>query len=227
MTDANGAPVAGVTVAFTASGATVNPASVATDAQGRASTTVSLGSAVGPGAVTATVAGLPAVSAALTIATAVTGPAVSAVVNGASFQRPLAGGSWITVYIDKTAAAPAIANGAPLPTALGGFRILVNGSAIPIYAVTPLTPSGTQLNAQLPYEIGPGTVQLAVEQNGVASAAVAVTVSQTAPGIFVFGNNRAVAQNVAPDGSVSVNTADNADSGGRLRGRVSDVKALQ
>jgi uncharacterized protein (TIGR03437 family) len=34
-------------------------------------------------------------------------------------------------------------------------------------------------------------------------------VQASAPGIFIFGDNRAVAQNIAPNGSVSVNTAEN------------------
>ena len=206
--DAAGAGVANAVVTFAATGASVSPASATTDAQGRASTTVTLGATTGSGSVTATVAGLPVATAALTISAAAQGPVVSAVVNGASFLPALAGGSWITAYVNVTAAANATATTVPLPTTLGGFRILVNGTPIPMYLVFALSP-GTQLNAQLPYGLAAGTAQVVVEQNGVASAAFPITVQPSAPGIFVFGNNRAVAQNVAPDGSVSVNTADN------------------
>lgn len=208
VVDAAGAVVPNVSVAFSATNATVSPATATTDAQGRASTAVTLGATAGSGTVTATVAGIPAVSAPLTITAAAQGPVVSAVVNGASFQPALAGGSWITAYVNVTAPASATASTVPLPTSLGGFRILVNGTAIPLYLVFPLSP-GTQLNAQLPYGLPAGTAQVVVEQNGVASAPFPITVQPSAPGIFVFGNNRAVAQNVAPDGSVSVNTADN------------------
>lgn len=206
--DAAGAGVANAVVTFAATGASVSPASATTDAQGRASTTVTLGATAGSGSVTATVAGLPVATAALTISPAAQGPVVSAVVNGASFLPALAGGSWITAYVNVTAAANATATTVPLPTTLGGFRILVNGTPIPMYLVFALSP-GTQLNAQLPYGLVSGTAQVIVEQNGVPSAAFPITVQPSAPGIFVFGNNRAVAQNVAPDGSVSVNTADN------------------
>lgn len=210
VTDAQGLAVPGVSVAFAATGATVSPASATTDAQGKASTTVTLGSTAGAGSVTATAAALLPATSTLTInSTLPSGPKVTAVVNGATFQTTIAGGSWITVFIDQTAPAEVKANQVPLPTLLAGYRILVTGSPIPLYAITPVSPSGTQINAQLPYEVAPGNVQLVVEQNGAPSAAFPFAVQQTAPGIFVFGNNRAVVQNVAPDGSLSVNTADN------------------
>ncbi len=209
VVDSTGAAIPSVQVAFTATGATVNPASAVTDASGRASTVVTLGNTVGSGSVTATVTGIPAATATLTINAGAAGPVVKAVVNGASFQTAMAGGSWITVFIDQTAPAAATANQVPLPTVLAGYRILVNGSAIPLYAVTPLAPSGTQLNAQLPYEVGVGNAQVVVDSTGLSSAPYTIAVQQTAPGIFVFGDNRAVAQNVEPDGSVSLNTADN------------------
>ena len=47
-----------------------------------------------------------------------------------------------------------------------------------------------------------------MESAGVASAPFAFSVQATAPGIFVFGDNRAVVQNVLPDSSLVVNTAD-------------------
>ena len=208
VVDASGSPVSGVTVTFTAANATVNPASATTNAQGRAATTVTLGAIAGSGSVTATVAGLTAATATLTINAAITGPVVKAVVNGASYLNALAPGSWISVYLDVTADALAQASGT-LPATLGGFRVLVGGRAMPLLAIIPLSPSGTQINAQLPYEVAPGNTQVTVEQNGAASAPFAITVQASAPGIFVFGNNRAVAQNILPDGTATLNTADN------------------
>ncbi len=203
--DAQGVKLPGVSVAFSATNATVNPASAATDAQGRASTTVTLGSTVGTAVITATVAGIPAATANVAIGAAVQLPVVTAIVNGASFQSTVAPGSWITVYIDQTAAAISAASAVPLPTTLGGYRILVNGAPIPMLNVYPGQP-GTQMNAQLPYEIPVGSARVVVEANGVASAPLAFTVQAGAPGIFVFGNNRAVAQNVQPDASLILNT---------------------
>jgi uncharacterized protein (TIGR03437 family) len=206
--DAAGAPVQGVTVAFAATNATVSPASATTNAQGRASTAVTLGATAGAGSVTATVAGIPAATASLTInAAAPTGPVVKAVVNGASYLNALAPGSWISIYLDVTASALAQASGT-LPTSLGGFRVLAAGRAMPLLAIIPLSPSGTQINAQLPYEIAPGNTTITVEQNNATSVAFAATVQPSAPGIFLFGDNRAVAQNINPDGTVTLNTAD-------------------
>jgi uncharacterized protein (TIGR03437 family) len=208
--DAAGAPVAGVQVTFTATNATVSPASAFTNAQGRASTTVTLGATVGAGSVTGAVVGATSGTATLTInAPVVTpvGPVVRAVVNGASYLNAVSPGSWISVYLDVTASALLQASGT-LPSTLGGFRVLVGGRAMPLLAIIPLTPSGTQINAQLPYEIAPGATQVTVEQNGVLSATFALTVQPAAPGIFIFGDNRAVAQNILPNGAVVLNTPD-------------------
>lgn len=208
---ASGAVVPGVSVTFTATAATVSPATVTTNASGRASTTVTLGATAGAGSVTAAVTGLTPVNTALTISPSTNpapGPVVKAFVNGASFLNPVAPGSWVTAYIDQTASSGVTATTVPLPVSLGGFRILVNGTPIPLYAISPLAP-GTQLNAQLPYETATGAAQVVVERNGLASAAFPITVQASAPGIFVFGDNRAVAQNVEAGGTLSVNTATN------------------
>ena len=206
VVDAQGVKLAGIAVTFSATGATVNPASGTTDAQGRASTTVTLGATVGTAVITATVAGIPVATANVAIGAVTPLPVVKAIVNGASFLPPIAPGSWITVFIDQTSATNATASTVPLPNTLGGYRILVNGAPIPMYLVFALTP-GTQLNAQLPYEIPVGTAQVVVEANGVASAQFPFTVQASAPGIFVFGDNRAVVQNLQPDFSLIVNTA--------------------
>ncbi len=205
VSDAQGVKLAGITVTFSATNATVNPASAVTDATGRASTTVTLGTTVGSASVSATVAGIPVATANIAIAAVVPVPVVKAIVNGASFQTTLAPGSWITVFIDQTAAAISNAAAVPLPTTLGGYRILVNGAPIPMLAVYPLGP-GTQMNAQLPYEIPVGTAQVVVEANGIASLPLPFPVQASAPGIFVYGSNRAVVQNVQPDNSLILNT---------------------
>jgi uncharacterized protein (TIGR03437 family) len=211
VVDAQGAPVSGVRVTFAAASATVNPATATTGANGRASTTVMLGNTAGSGSVTATVTGLPPATTTLTITTATNptpAPVVRSFVNGASFQPAVAPGSWVTAFIDQTIPATVTASTVPLPVVLGGIRVLVNGNPIPIYVAVPTSP-GTQINAQLPYEIAQGGAQVVVERNGVASAPFAITVGGEAPGIFTFGDNRAVVQNVHADGALTVNTADN------------------
>lgn len=206
VVDSQGLKLSGIVVSFSATGATVNPASATSDAQGRASTTVTPG-AVGTAIVTATVAGIPAATANISVVAAAPLPVVTAIVNGASFQSTIAPGSWITVFLQQTAPAIVSASAVPLPTTLGAYRILVGGIPIPLLAAYPLQP-GTQLNAQLPYEIPLGPAQVSVEVSGVASVPFPFAVQASAPGIFVFGDNRAVAQNVQPNGTLVVNTAD-------------------
>ncbi len=205
--NASGVAMAGVAVSFSANGATVSPASATTDTQGRATTTATLGATAGPARVTAAVAGLTAVNLDLTV-TAVpispTGPTVTAVVNGATFLAPIAPGSWLTIGGTAMAAARVDATSLPLPLQLGTVKVRVNGRQIPM-----LVALATQINTQLPYDTPLGTATLTVESEGVVSAPFSFTVQATAPGIFQFGVDRAVAQNVADDGSLSVNTADN------------------
>jgi uncharacterized protein (TIGR03437 family) len=109
------------------------------------------------------------------------------IVNAAGFQAPVAPGSVIAIFGTNLAATPASASTLPLPTTLGGTSILVNGKlAAALFYVSP-----AQINAQLPYETGLGPATLSV--NG--SAPVSFPVAASAPGIVVYGNNRAVAVN--------------------------------
>jgi adhesin/invasin len=110
----------------------------------------------------------------------------------------------ITLFGTGLASARADASSVPLPTDLNGTKVRVNHVLIPLIVVL-----STQINAQLPYEIGVGNATVTVELNGVVSAPFSFSVQATEPGIFVYGDNRAVAQNVAADGSVTLNTADN------------------
>src|ERR1700682_287872 len=79
------------------------------------------------------------------------------IVNGASFTAPVAPGGLISVFGVNLAASTQVATMVPLPTALGGTSVQVNGVAIPL-----LLASAGQINAQLPYEVSPGAATLAV-----------------------------------------------------------------
>jgi len=206
VVDAAGAAIEGLSVTFTASNASVNPTSAMTDATGQASTTVTLGNATGAAQVTAAVAGLTAVNLDLTVTAAVQGPVVGSVVNAASFLQnaAVAPGSMITLFGTGLATARTDAGSVPLPTNLGGTKVRVNNILSPLIVVL-----ATQINAQLPYEIVVGSASVTVELNGVVSAPFTFGVQAAAPGIFVYGENRAVAQNVAADGSVTLNTPSN------------------
>lgn len=108
------------------------------------------------------------------------------VVNAAGFQAPVAPGSVISIFGANLAAAPLAASALPLPTTLGGASVVVNGKLAPLFYVGP-----TQINAQLPFETAPGSATLSV--NG--STPVSFPVAASAPGIIVYGTNRAVAIN--------------------------------
>ena len=115
------------------------------------------------------------------------------VVNAGGNQTPVAPGSVITIYGTKLAAASAGAQSVPLPLTLGGAAVVVNGTLnAPLFYV-----SSGQINAQLPFETPAGTATLSV--NG--SSPVSFPVAATAPGIVVYGSNRAVVIN--RDGAVN------------------------
>jgi hypothetical protein len=77
ITDAHDNPIAGATVTFSASGGTVSPVTVQTDATGRAATKWTLGARVGPQTLTALVKGTPA-KAALEVKATAARPAAAA-----------------------------------------------------------------------------------------------------------------------------------------------------
>ena len=80
----------------------------------------------------------------------------------------------------------------------------IGGKAAPLVDV-----SAGQINSQVPYEVVEGpAVSMVVTVNGEVSTPGSVTVVAAAPGIFQFGQRRAVVQNA----DYSVNTAENAAS---------------
>ena len=107
------------------------------------------------------------------------------VVNAASFApitNPIAPGEVITLFGSGLAASSVNAPNVPLPTTLGNVQVNINGTAAPLYYVTP-----TQIAAFVPQAITPyngidyATVQ--VVNNGMKSNPVTVRVNYTAPGV--------------------------------------------
>ena len=78
---------------------------------------------------------------------------------------------------DNIYAAP----GAPLPTTLGGVRVLVNGLAAPLYYASP-----GQINFQIPLETLGGDAVVQVERNGVVGNRASVNVVAQAGRILVW-----------------------------------------
>ena len=96
--DSSSKGVAGVTVNFSATNGTINPASAVSDASGQASATVTLGATGTAAVVTATVANLTPKTLTISVLPAVPLPTISGVLNGASFLAKNAPGEWITIF---------------------------------------------------------------------------------------------------------------------------------
>ena len=95
-------------------------------------------------------------------------PAVSAVLNAASYHATLAPGGWAVIYGTNLAPAEATAAGVPLPKSLGNVSVTVGGVQAPLLYVSP-----TQVNALIPFEV-------ALPSNSVLPVPVSVTTPQGA-----------------------------------------------
>lgn len=113
-------------------------------------------------------------------------------------------GSLVDIYGTNLAAAPATAQGFPLTPSLGGVQVTVDGTAAPLYYVSP-----GQVDFQIPYATPVGSALVQVSSNGVAGIAAAVTVQPAAPSLLTYvdaaGSTRAVVQNE----DYSINSAAN------------------
>jgi uncharacterized protein (TIGR03437 family) len=69
----------------------------------------------------------------------------------------------------------------PLPTSLGGACLNVNGTPVPLLFV-----SGSQINAQLPYNVG-GTASMALYTSAGTSNSFSFGIQGAAPSIFMSG----------------------------------------
>ena len=116
---------------------------------------------------------------------------VTAIVNAAGFDSgPVAPGSIVSVFGSNLAPRAASSQAVPLPEALAGSSLSVNGLPAPILYASP-----TQLNAQIPYEASPGPASVIVSADASILPPVQLTIQTYAPGLFVAGPNRAVVQN--------------------------------
>jgi uncharacterized protein (TIGR03437 family) len=115
-----------------------------------------------------------------------------AVANAAGVSGGTPPGSLFSIYGSDLSTSNGQAVTTTWPTMLGGASVTVNGEAAPLYYVSP-----TQINAQMPLDAAPGVATVVVKSGSTLSNSVAATVPATAiPGIFIYGANRAVAQNL-------------------------------
>ncbi len=128
------------------------------------------------------------------------------VVNAASFMPKVAPGALVSIFGTDLATTTYAANSVPLPLELAGTSVKIGGKDAPLVFV-----SAGQINAQVPYEVlEAASVPVVVKVNGQSSAAGNVSIVPAAPGVFQFGNKRAVVQN----DDYSVNDASNGAAAG-------------
>ncbi len=202
VTDANGLPAPGLAVRFqVVQGAGVlNPAVAATDALGKASSTLTTGTLLGRQIITALPDDAPATPATFNIFV-LDNPSVppGSLVNSASFAAggAVSPGSLVSVFGRNLAATTQQARAFPLPLTLSGTSLSVAGIAAPM-----LYADSAQINAQIPWEASAGTASVVLNNGASAAAAIPVSMAQFAPGLFSLdsGNSTALA---------ALHTADN------------------
>jgi uncharacterized protein (TIGR03437 family) len=118
-------------------------------------------------------------------AAASNGPVISAVVNGASFQKGLQAGSWVSIQgqnLSETTRSWTSADfGSGTPTSLDGVSVSFGGKPAYVYYISP-----TQINVQAP-DVPVGDVAVTVKNTSGTSAAATATVSEYAPASFQAG----------------------------------------
>jgi len=188
--DSSGAPVAGVEVSFRVAGgaATVDPARVTSNAQGRAAATVRAGIAVGTITVVAEAVG-QSVSFTVNSIGRVPVATLPGFVNGASFRQGWVPGSLGSIFgtaLMEGINGAVFADRAPFPTTLRGIKITVEGSDAPLISLA--SQGGQdQINLQVPAGIPTtGTVTVIIENNGSRATIAGVPVRSVYPGIFEF-----------------------------------------
>jgi uncharacterized protein (TIGR03437 family) len=129
--------------------------------------------------------GVPPVNAAVfTIGDPVPTTTTAGIVNAASSQSAIAPGSLISIYGVNLAPGAAAAISLPLPLSLNGTSVTINGIAAPLVFV-----SGGQINAQVPFEVPPGSASLSIRAGALKSAPVSFTVQAVAPGVLPVVQN--------------------------------------
>lgn len=108
------------------------------------------------------------------------------VVNGASFssdgaEAVISSGSIASLFGLNLASDTAAATGLPLPRVLAGAQVLVNGTAVPLFYVSP-----TQINFQMPPGLSGSTAQVMVVADDVMGLEQTVRLAAESPGIFTI-----------------------------------------
>lgn len=178
---ADGAPVTGFTVNFTApAGVTLSAPTGDTDLDGIASVSVTLPAT---GTVTAAIDGLPPVTIPLSSAPQ---PAIASVIASGAFgaAKRIAPGGWVEIYGSNLAKASQQWAGSDFqnnfgPVTLAGVRVQIDGKPGFLQLVSP-----GQINCVAPDGLTPGDVTVTVQTPDGLSAAFHITAAPRAPALL-------------------------------------------
>jgi glucosylceramidase len=115
-------------------------------------------------------------------------PAIGAV-NAASPTAALSPGELFSIYGTNLSGGVQQPSLLPLPNTMQASNVQINGINAPLLYVSPL-----QINAQVPWEVTPGSATLRVTHDGVA-ASQTVTIAAAGPAIFTIDGTHAAALN--------------------------------
>jgi virginiamycin B lyase len=121
-----------------------------------------------------------------------TPPSVPAtgVTDGAGFSAKISSGGIGSIFGTGLSSATAVATTVPLPTTLAGVTVLMSGSPVPLFFVSPL-----QINFQVPWQLlSSTTATLTVINAGGMSPTILLNLSVAAPGIFTFSTTNSATQ---------------------------------
>ena len=116
----------------------------------------------------------------------------NSVVNGASFRpatepnSAIAPGAIVAIFGTDLASDIVLAQEVPLPTTLGDTSVTFNGIPAPLFFV-----SGTQINAQVPFELmtAAGSVTVQVKRGSETSTAQPIGMAAVSPGVFTLNQD--------------------------------------
>ena len=113
------------------------------------------------------------------------------IVNNANFATgPVAPGSIVSIFGTGLASSTQVFAGFPLTTSLAGTTVTVNGINAPMFYA-----SSSQINIQVPFEVGAGPAVMVVSNACGSSGDVNFTVAQAAPYILQTAGGQAILEN--------------------------------
>jgi len=123
------------------------------------------------------------------------------VVSAASYAKraPIAPGGFISIFGTSLSAGTFVSSQLPLAMHLGGTQVTLGGKPLPL-----LITNGGQINAVLPYDVPPNSIQqLVVQNNSAISLPEPVTIAAGAPGVFALnqqGSGAGIIVDYPPNG---------------------------